>query len=62
MSVGRILFTAKFQRFAILVGILFLAYAFYRLDPYVSRWTRSDGLVLKHGTFVLLDSRSSSVA
>jgi hypothetical protein len=62
MSVGRILFTSKFRRFAILVGILLLAYAFYRLDPYVSRWTRSDGLVLKHGTFVLLDSRSSSVA
>jgi hypothetical protein len=62
MSVGRILFTSKFRRFAILVGILLLAYAFYRLDPHVSRWTRSDGLVLKHGTFVLLDSRSSSVA
>jgi hypothetical protein len=62
MPVGRILFTLKFRRFAILVGILLLAYAFYRLDPYVSRWRRSDGLVLKHGTFVLLDSRSSSVA
>jgi hypothetical protein len=62
MSVGRILFTSKVRRFAILVGILLLAYAFYRLDPYVSRWTRSDGLVLKHGTFVILDSRSSSVA
>jgi hypothetical protein len=35
MSVGRTLFTSKFRRFAILVGILLLACAFYRLDPYV---------------------------